>query len=103
MTAHYDAFAEAYAAENEASILNAYYERPAMLELAGDVAGRHILDAGCGAGPLSEALRARGAEVAGFDASPAMIELARRWRSCAGSSSPAAGSCSRSTIPSRST
>lgn len=78
MTAHYDAFAEAYAAENEASILNAYYERPAMVELAGDVTGRRILDAGCGAGPLFEVLRARGAEMAGFDASAAMIELARR-------------------------
>ncbi|GHD04877.1 class I SAM-dependent methyltransferase [Zhihengliuella salsuginis] len=78
MTAHYDSFAEAYVAENETSILNAYYERPAMLDLAGDVAGRRILDAGCGAGPLSEALRERGAEVAGFDASAAMIELARQ-------------------------
>jgi ubiquinone/menaquinone biosynthesis C-methylase UbiE len=46
----YDSFAEAYSAENEASLLNAYYERPAMLDLAGDVAGRRVLDAGCGAG-----------------------------------------------------
>ena len=36
----YDSFAEAYSAENEASLINAYYERPAMLALAGDVAGR---------------------------------------------------------------
>ncbi len=47
----YDSFAEAYAAENENSLVNAYYERPAMLALAGEVTGRHILDAGCGAGP----------------------------------------------------
>lgn len=47
----YDGFAEAYAAENENSLVNAYYERPAMLALAGDVAGRRILDAGCGSGP----------------------------------------------------
>jgi hypothetical protein len=46
----YDSFAEAYSAENEASLLNAYYERPAMLALAGDVAGRRILDADCGSG-----------------------------------------------------
>ncbi|MEV4693658.1 methyltransferase domain-containing protein [Micromonospora echinospora] len=71
---HYDGFAGRYAAENESSLFNAYYERPAMLELAGDVRGRRILDAGCGAGPLSEALAARGAVVTGFDASPA------RWR-----------------------
>ncbi|MFC7642257.1 hypothetical protein ACFQX6_15840 [Streptosporangium lutulentum] len=49
----YDRIAEGYAAENETSLLNAYYERPAMLELAGDVTGRRILDAGCGSGPCS--------------------------------------------------
>src|SRR5215472_10614175 len=74
----YDGFAEAYSAENEASLLNAYYERPAMLALAGDVAGRRILDAGCGSGPLSAALRDRGAIVTGFDKSAGMVELARR-------------------------
>ena len=74
----YDSFAEAYSAENEASLLNAYYERPAMLALAGDVAGRRILDAGCGSGPLFAALRDRGAIVTGFDKSAAMVELARR-------------------------
>ena len=36
----YDSFAEAYAASNEDNLVNAYYERPAMLALAGDVAGR---------------------------------------------------------------
>ncbi|MEO3790945.1 class I SAM-dependent methyltransferase [Nonomuraea sp. B10E15] len=74
----YDSFAEAYSAENETSLLNAYYERPAMLDLAGDVAGRRILDAGCGSGPLSAALRDRGAVVTGFDSSAKMLELARR-------------------------
>ena len=74
----YDEFAEAYAADNEVNLLNGYYERPAMLSLAGDVAGRRILDVGCGAGPLSEALRDRGAIMTGFDLSAAMIELARK-------------------------
>lgn len=74
---HYDSFAESYTAENESSLLNAYYERPAMIRLAGGVAGRRVLDAGCGSGPLSAALRARGAIVTGVDASPAMLELAR--------------------------
>jgi ubiquinone/menaquinone biosynthesis C-methylase UbiE len=74
----YDGIAEGYAAMNKTSIYNAYYERPAMLALAGDVAGRRILDAGCGAGPLSAALRDRGAAVTGIDASAAMLELARR-------------------------
>ena len=65
----YDSFAEAYAASNETAIWNAYYERPAMLALAGNVTGRRILDAGCGSGPLSAELRDRGAAVTGIDAS----------------------------------
>jgi SAM-dependent methyltransferase len=59
----YDSFAEAYAASNENNLINAYYERPAMLALTGDVAGRRILDAGCGSGALFAALRDRGAIV----------------------------------------
>ncbi|MFK0292489.1 class I SAM-dependent methyltransferase [Streptomyces sp. NPDC090442] len=74
----YDSFAEAYSADNERSLVNAYYARPAMLDLAGDVAGRRILDAGCGSGPLSAALRDRGAVVTGIDASAGMLTLARR-------------------------
>lgn len=73
----YDAFAKAYAAENETSLLNAWYCRPAMVDLTGDVAGRRVLDAGCGSGPLAAALRDQGAIVSGFDLSPAMIDLAR--------------------------
>ena len=74
----YDILAEAYTAENETSLINAYYERPAILALAGDVTGRRILDAGCGSGPLFAALRDRGAIVTGFDASTGMLEQARR-------------------------
>lgn len=74
----YDSFAEAYAAENEGNLVNAYYERPAMLALAGEVAGHRILDAGCGSGVLFSELRARGAVVSGIDASAAMLELAKR-------------------------
>ena len=74
----YDSFAEAYAAENETSLANAYYERPAILALAGDVAGHRVLDAGCGSGPLSAALRDQGAIVTGIDSSAKMLELARQ-------------------------
>ncbi|MFI7613585.1 class I SAM-dependent methyltransferase [Nonomuraea terrae] len=74
----YDSIAEGYTAENETSLLNAYYERPAMLELAGDVTGRRILDAGCGSGPLFAELRDRGAIVTGIDASAGMLEMARQ-------------------------
>ncbi|MCK2218437.1 class I SAM-dependent methyltransferase [Actinomadura sp. ATCC 31491] len=74
----YDQIAEGYTAENDTSLVNAYYERPAMLDLAGDVAGRRVLDAGCGSGPLFAALRDRGAIVTGIDASAGMLEQARR-------------------------
>src|SRR5882757_8620929 len=74
----YDSFAEAYSAENETSLMNAYYARPATLALAGDVTGRRILDAGCGSGPLFAALRERGAVVSGIDMSSGMLEVARR-------------------------
>src|SRR5437879_9521392 len=74
----YDVLAEAYTASNETSLFNAYYERPAILALAGDVAGRRILDAGCGSGPLFAALRERGDIVTGFDSSTGILEQARR-------------------------
>jgi SAM-dependent methyltransferase len=75
---NYDSFAEAYTAQTEANLINGYYARPALLALAGDVAGRRILDAGCGSGPLSAALRDQGAIVTGVDSSVKMLELARR-------------------------
>lgn len=74
----YDSFAAAYSADNETNLINGHYERPAMLDLAGDVRGRHVLDAGCGSGPLAAQLQARGAVVSGFDTSAAMLDLARR-------------------------
>ena len=76
--ADYDSFAAAYSASNETNLFNAYYARPEMVRLAGDVAGMEILDAGCGSGPLMEALRGKDAVVSGFDLSPAMVELARQ-------------------------
>jgi SAM-dependent methyltransferase len=66
-------FAE-YAAR---SPYNALYDRPAVLDLLGDVAGRRVLDAGCGPGLYAEELIRRGAHVVGFDESPDMVRLAR--------------------------
>ena len=37
---HYDSFAHSYSRDNESGLFNAHYERPAMIELAGDVHGR---------------------------------------------------------------
>jgi len=46
----YDLFAVAYTADTEDNAWNAYYERPAVLAMVGDIAGKRVLDAGCGAG-----------------------------------------------------
>lgn len=52
-------------------------ETALVLELAGDVRGKRILDVGCGDGELAVCLARRGAEVTAVDASPAMIVAAR--------------------------
>jgi len=74
----YEALAEAYAAVIDTKPHNAYYERPATLSLMPEVEGKRVLDAGCGPGVYSEWLIERGAEVVAVDASPKMVELAKR-------------------------
>lgn len=73
----YEKLADSYAARAPTKPHNAYYERPATLSLLGDVAGKRVLDAGCGPGIYAEELVIRGAEVVSFDASERMVELAR--------------------------
>ncbi|MGB6985170.1 MAG: class I SAM-dependent methyltransferase [Candidatus Aquilonibacter sp.] len=48
-------------------------------EVAGTLAGRTILDIGCGSGGLVRALRSKGAEAFGFDTSERSRELAREY------------------------
>ena len=74
----FDAFAEAYESHAADGLYNALYDRPSVLDLLGDVSGLRVLDAGCGPGLYAEELLARGADVVGFDQSPAMVRLARR-------------------------
>ncbi len=53
--------------------------RSAILSaLPHDLSGWRILDAGCGAGMLSVELARRGADVAGIDLSPALVDFARQ-------------------------
>lgn len=73
----YDAIADTYAANVDTAPYNALYERPAMLAFLPPLAGRRVLDAGCGAGWYAEQLLARGAEVVAVDASAAMVEHTR--------------------------
>lgn len=51
---------------------------PHLLRLIGDVAGRRVLDAGCGNGYLARMLAARGAEVTGLEPARVLLDVARR-------------------------
>ena len=74
----YERLAEAYASVIDTKPHNAYCERPATLSLLPEVGGKRVLDAGCGPGVYSEWLIRHGAQVVAVDASPKMIELAKR-------------------------
>jgi ubiquinone/menaquinone biosynthesis C-methylase UbiE len=54
-----------------------WWEVVDVLVADGDLAGRRILDVGCGTGLLADALARRGARVWGVDASPEMLAQAR--------------------------
>lgn len=74
----YDEMGDGYLQHAQDGIYNAHYDRPAVLEVLGPVAGRRVLDAACGPGLYAEALLDAGAEVVGFDASEVMVGLARQ-------------------------
>lgn len=75
--AAYDALAERYARLIDTKPHNAFYERPAMLALLGEVRGLRVLDAGCGTGVYAEWLLDHGAEVVGVDVNESMLAFAR--------------------------
>jgi SAM-dependent methyltransferase len=74
----YDVFADEFLEHARGGFYNAHYDRPACLELLGDVAGRTVLDVACGPGLYSEHLVARRAKVIGLDQSSRMVELCRQ-------------------------
>ena len=76
--AAYETLAEKYNELIDHKPHNAYYDRPNTLSLMQDVAGKLILDAACGPGKYAEILRAKGAQVTGFDISPKMVALAQQ-------------------------
>ena len=69
----YTALADAYAARIGTKAHNAFYERPATLTLVPEVAGKTVLDAGCGPGVYTEWLLNKGAKVVAFDANERML------------------------------
>ena len=65
-------------ARHQPSSLSDYTARPQVLALCEPLAGKDVLDLGCGEGYCSRMLSQRGASVTGLDLSPGMIDLARQ-------------------------
>ena len=76
--AAYDLLAEAYAARVDTKAHNAFYDRPAVFSLLPPVAGKRVLDAGCGPGAYAARLVDDGANVVGIDVSSKMVEFANQ-------------------------
>ena len=49
-----------------------------LSRLPADLSGHRVLDAGCGAGQMTQALAERGAEVLAIDISPSLMEIAKK-------------------------
>lgn len=80
--AAYDPIADWYATQARAGSLQRFLDNLAhrLLEMAGDVAGKKVLDAGCGEGHVARLFARHGAEVVAVDISPRLLHLARTFR-----------------------
>lgn len=74
----WDALADGWSEWVHNNDTRVYMLDPAHLRQLGDVAGKRVLDAGCGEGRFARMLAERGARVTAFDFSPRMIELATK-------------------------
>jgi SAM-dependent methyltransferase len=75
----YDRLAPVWASTTDDGPFNGLLERPALRSLVPrPLAGKVVLDAGCGSGAQCEWLLNEGADVIGIDLSPAMVEETKR-------------------------
>ena len=73
----YDEMSEWWDAQADDGFYNAHYDRPAVLDLCGDVDGLRLIDIGCGSGYYLAELVGRGADVVGVDGSSQQLTRAR--------------------------
>ncbi len=71
---NYDAIAEVYLGSTDEKAFVSHYERPYMLRHMPELAGKTMLDLGCGTGFYSHFALGKGARAISVDASPKMIE-----------------------------
>jgi 2-polyprenyl-3-methyl-5-hydroxy-6-metoxy-1,4-benzoquinol methylase len=74
----YQQLADSYAAMIDTKPHNAYYDRPAMVGIWPDLAGKRVLDASYGPGVYTELLIQSETNVTSIDISNRMLELARK-------------------------
>ena len=78
MAAYYDTIAEQYKKSQELPKFR-HIDEYTYFSLVGDLAGKSLLDLGCGAGAYTRRFKQQGAaSVVGVDISKQMIELAKR-------------------------
>lgn len=75
---NYNAIAENYNESEQDAITLWKLGYTIVKDLLGDVAGKQVLDYGCGTGTFSRYLQALGASVTGVDISENMIEVAKK-------------------------
>ena len=79
LMAAYDPIADWYAAQARTGSHRHFLDHLArgLLEMAGDVSGKRVLDAGCGEGHVARLFASHGAEVVAVDISPRLLNHAR--------------------------
>ena len=76
-TRSWDAIGDSWVLHADHNDYRNFFLMPRMLEMLGDVAGRRILDLGCGEGGYSRQLKRRGADMIGIDGSETLVRIAR--------------------------
>lgn len=77
-TSRYDQIADWYNERTRSGLLMYDLFVPELLNLAGDIQGKHICDLACGQGVIARQLVYKGASVVGVDIAEKMLEYARR-------------------------